>query len=101
MVGLRKNFSRCRDAIYLGGVQRIIPNSRGSLEVSISGTSVNERTGQSDMENVAYNCTLTYGTCEVLGSVYSFFINVYDRSYLSGSTNQISNKQRRRADHAI
>ena len=33
------------------------------------------------MENVAYNFTLTYGTCESFGSVYSICINVYDRSY--------------------
>ena len=33
------------------------------------------------MDNVAYNCTLSYGTCEIFGSVYSFCINVYDRSY--------------------
>ena len=28
-----------------------------------------------------YNCTVTYGTCESFGSVYSFCINVYDVSY--------------------
>ena len=33
------------------------------------------------MENVAYNFTLTYGTCDSFGSVYSFFINIYERSY--------------------
>ena len=33
------------------------------------------------MENVAYNYTLTFGTCESFGSVYSFCISVYDRSY--------------------
>ena len=33
------------------------------------------------MENVTYNCTLTYGTCKSPGSLYSFCINVYNRSY--------------------
>ena len=45
------------------------------------------------MENVAYNCTLSYGTCYIFGSVYSFCINLYDRSYLYGSTLQISDKK--------
>ena len=62
-MGLRKNFIRFRDAIYLDGVQIIMPNSRSSLDVSSSGTSGNERTGQSYTKNVAYNCTLSYGTC--------------------------------------
>ena len=88
MVGLRNNFSRFRIAIYLNGVQRIMPNSQSSLDVSSSGTSTNERTGRSNMENVAYNCTLSYGTCESFKSVYSFYINVYNISYFSGSTNQ-------------
>ena len=48
----------------------------GSFDVSGSVTSRNERTGQSDMENVAYNFTLSYGTCESFRSVYSFSINV-------------------------
>ena len=33
------------------------------------------------MENVAYNCTLSYGTCYSFISVYSFCINVYERLY--------------------
>ena len=63
MVGLRNNFIRCREKIYLGRVQGKMPNLWVSLGVSSSVTSVNERTGQSDMENVAYNFTITYGTC--------------------------------------
>ena len=51
------------------------------------------------MENVVYNCTLSYGTCQSLGRVYSFFINVYDISYLSGSNNQISYKRGWRSDN--
>ena len=62
MLGLKNNFIRCREAIYLDRVQRIIPNSRNSFDISVSGTSVNERTGRIDTENIAYNCTLTYGT---------------------------------------
>ena len=49
--------------IYLNVVQRTMPNLWGSLDVRSSGTSVNERTDRSDIENFAYNCTLTYGTC--------------------------------------
>ena len=44
-------------------VQRKMPNLRSSFEVSSSGTSGNEQKSRSDMDNVAYNCTLTYGTC--------------------------------------
>ena len=69
-MGLKRNFNRCRDLIYLGGVQRRMPNPQGSLGVSSSRTPGNERKGQDDMENVAYNFTLTYGTCESFGSVY-------------------------------
>ena len=79
MVGLRNIFSRCRDAIYLDVFQRIMPNLWGSLNVISSVISGNERTGQSDTENVAYNYTLTYGTCKSSGSVYSFFIHIYVR----------------------
>ena len=49
--------------IYLDGVQRRVPNLRSKSDVSASGTSGNELTSQSDMENVAYNCTLSNGTC--------------------------------------
>ena len=45
------------------------------------------------MENVAYNCALTYGTCKSFGSVYSFCINVYKRSYSPGTTDQRSDKK--------
>ena len=78
-----------------------MPNSRSSFDVSGSGTSGNERKSQSDMDNVVYNCTLFYGTCQSFGIIYSFFINVYNRSYLSGYTNQISDKQGCRSDHTI
>ena len=33
------------------------------------------------MENVAYNYTLAFGTCKSFGSVYTFCISVYNRSY--------------------
>ena len=80
MVGFRKNFSRCRYKMYLHGVQKRMPIPRSSLDVSSSGKSGNKDTGWSDRYNVAYDCTLTYGTCVSLGSVYSFCINLYDRS---------------------
>ena len=101
MVGFRKNFSRCRKAIYFNGVQRRIPNSHISFDVSGTRTSRNERTGWSDTENVAYNCTLSYGTCESFGSVYSFHINVYGRSYFSSTTNQIYENKRQQSYHII
>ena len=63
MVGFRKNFRRCKEVIYLDRVQRIIPNSRSSFDVSGSGTLGNERISRSDMENGVYNCTLSYDTC--------------------------------------
>ena len=78
-----------------------MPNSRSLFDFSRSRTSGNERTGQSYIENVDYNCTLTYGTCESFGSVYLFFVNIYDRSYFSGSTNQISDKRIRWSNHSI
>ena len=53
MLGFRKNFSRCRISIYLDGVQRIMPNLQSSFDVSGSGTSGNEQTGQGYMEDVA------------------------------------------------
>ena len=49
--------------VYLNGYQRIMPSSRSSFEVSGAGTSVNELTRRSDMDNIAYNFTLSYGTC--------------------------------------
>ena len=93
--------SSMKEGIYLDGSQRRLLNSRSSFWVSSSGTSVNERTGRSYMDNVAYNFTLSYGTCYIFWSVYLFFINLYDRSYFSGSTNQKYYKQRRKSDHAI
>ena len=63
MVIFIKNVSRCRYTIYLGGVQIKMPNSQGSFDISSSRTSGNEQTSKSDMENVVYNFTLSYGTC--------------------------------------
>ena len=62
-VVFRNNISRYREEIYLGGVQIIMPNLRSSFDMSVSGTTVNERTSKSIMENVAYNCTLSYCIC--------------------------------------
>ena len=64
LVGFRRNFSRYRYAIYLHRVQVIMPNLQCLFDSSGSGTSGNERTGRSDMENVTYNFILTYGTCD-------------------------------------
>ena len=61
---LKKNLSRCRVSIDLHEVQIIMPKLRGYLEVSSYRTSLNEWTGQSYIENIAYNFTLSYGTCE-------------------------------------
>ena len=33
------------------------------------------------MDNVAYDCTLTYGICTGFGILYSFHVDVYGRSY--------------------
>ena len=67
-------------------------NPQCLTHVSSSGESGNYWTSQRDMENVAYNFTLTYGTCESFGSLYSFHVNVYFRSYNTGTTNQILDK---------
>ena len=83
MVEITNNFNRCRIAIYLEGFQTRVPNLRSSFEISSYITSEYERTGWSCMETVAYNCTLSYGTWEVFGSVYSFFIHEYDISYFT------------------
>ena len=72
LLGFRNNFSRCRHAIYLHGVQGRMKNLWCEFEVSSSGTPVDKQIGQSYMENVMYNCTLYYGTCESLGIIYSF-----------------------------
>ena len=58
--------------VHLIGVQRRMPNSRLSFEVIGTWMSGNEQPSQSDMDNVAYICTLSYGTCWSFGSVYSF-----------------------------
>ena len=63
MVGFRENFIRFRYAVYLDGVQRRIPNLRSSFDVRGSVISGNERKSISDMESIAYNFTLSYGTC--------------------------------------
>ena len=49
-------------------------------------------------------CTIAYSLmvyANNFGSVYSFHNNLYNRSYLSGSTNQGSDKQGRWFYHAI
>ena len=56
IVGFRNNFSRCRYAVYLVGVQRRMPNLRSSFNVSGNWTSRDERTSWSDLENVEYSC---------------------------------------------
>ena len=94
LVGFRNNLIMFRYAIYLHIFQGLIPNPWCSFDVSRSRKLVNEQTGQSDMENVTYNFTLTYGTCKSFGSLYSFRINVYDRSYFSSTTNQRPDKRR-------
>ena len=76
-----KNFSKSRCTIYLHGVPRLMSNPQCSFDVSSSGTSGNELTSRSDMENIMYNCTLTYGKCESFGSLFSICIHVYGRSY--------------------
>ena len=63
LVGFGKNLSRCRYAVYLDGVQRLMPNSWSLFDVSSTGTSRDERTSWSDLENVAYNCARSYGIC--------------------------------------
>ena len=63
IVAFRNHFSRCREAIYLDGVQSRMPNLRSSFEVVGSRIPANEQTSRSYMDNVAYNCTLSYGTC--------------------------------------
>ena len=82
-MGIGRNVIRCREANCLGGVQRRLPYFQSSFDVSSYGTSRYERTVWSYMENVAYNYTPAFGTCKSFGSVYSFCISVYDRSYFS------------------
>ena len=72
-----------------------MPKLRSSFDVSGSRTSWNKRTSWSDMENVAYNCTLTYGTCASFGSLYSFRVNLYGISYFPGTTSQILDQLRK------
>ena len=99
VVGSRKSFSRYRSAIHLDRVQKRMLNKQILLDVSSSVTSGNEQTNWSDMENITYNCTLNYGTCKNFVIVYSFCINVNNRSYFSGATNQRSDKRRYRSNH--
>ena len=87
-MGFRENFRKCRYAVYLDGDQRIMPNSRISFNFSGNWTSIDERTSWGDTENVAYSCTLSYGTYYSFGCIFSFRINVYDISHLYSSTNQ-------------
>ena len=101
LVGFRRNFNRCRYVIYLHGVPGLMSNPLCSFHVSSPVSSGNEQTSRSDMENVTYNCRLTYGTCESFGSLTSFHINVYGISYFTGTDNQRPDKQRRRANHTI
>ena len=68
-MGFIKDFSRYGHGIYLHRFQWRIPNPQCSFDVSGSGKSVNERTGWSDTESIEYSCTLTYGTCENIGSL--------------------------------
>ena len=56
-------------------------NSRSSFNVSGTRTPRNEWTSWSYMENTAYNCTLSYGTCKSSRKLYTFCFNVHDRSY--------------------
>ena len=56
------------------------------------GASGNKLTSQSDIDNVAYNCTLTYGTCTIFGRLYSLSVDVYIRSYVTGTTNKRHDK---------
>ena len=72
-----------------------------SFDVSGNVTLGNDKTSWSDTENVVYICTLSYGTCNSFGSVYSSYINVYERSYLSGYTNQRYDKRGWWSYHAI
>ena len=80
--GIWKIFYRFRYSIYLHGVPQRMSNPQCSFYASISGASVNAQTSQSDMQNIAYDRTPTYGTCTSFGRIYSCLINVYSRSYL-------------------
>ena len=52
-------------------------------------------TSRNYTENIEYDCKLTYGTCASFGSLYSFCVNVYGRSYFTGTNNQIIDERRR------
>ena len=62
IVRFRKNFRRYRYASYLNIVQRVMPNSHSSFYTSGSGTPGYEQISQSDMDKLAYNCTLSNNT---------------------------------------
>ena len=92
MVEFRRNFSRYRYAVYLHVIPVLMSKLWCSDYISSSSISVNERTSRSAMENVMYDSTVTYGTYASFGSLYSLCINLYDRSYFPGTTNQIIDK---------
>ena len=92
MVIFGKNFSRCRYAVYLHGVPGQMVDPLCLAYVISSVVSVNEQKSQSDLENIVYDCTLTYGTCTSFGISYSFRIKIYGISYIPGTTNQSLNK---------
>ena len=56
-------FSRYKYAVYINRFQKRMPNLQSSFDISGTGTSGNERKSWSDMDNVAYSCTLSYVTC--------------------------------------
>ena len=77
LVGFGKNFSRCRYALYLHGIPVQISNLQCLYNSISSLASGNEQKSQSDMENVAYDFTLTYGTYKSSGRLYPFYIHIY------------------------
>ena len=96
-----KIFSRCSYAVYLHRVPEKMLNPLCSAYVSISIASGNEQISQSYMENIAYNCSFTYGTIESFGSIFLFCVNFYGRSYFTGTINQRFDKRRQKSNHSI
>ena len=90
-----------RYAVYLNEVPGRMSNPWCLAYIISSGAPGSEQKSQIDTENVAYDLTLTYGTYTSFKRLYSFQINVYGRSYFTGTTNQGLDKQIRRAKHAI
>ena len=76
-------------------------NLRSSFNVSSTQPPRNEWIGWSYMENTAYNCARSNGTCKSSRNLYTFRSNLQDRSYLSGSTNKISYKRGWRSNNTI